>query len=218
MDPQSLKRDWDRDGCLILRNYLNTDEVAELDLHTREYLSASPKTEQMKTAKPFQGVIKNLNATDSWFQDLLDNGKQTQLIRELVEDDLYPATAAYFDRIVGEENGIAPHFDAVGHRRVGATIWFALDKADKQNGCLYYDRGSHNQNYSHEIGIKNFDKSSVSVIPIELEPGDAAIHDSRTVHWSEPNQSNRSRRAVSLFYWAKNSIGEKRAGFLKQKS
>ena len=122
----------------------------------------------------------------------------------MLDDDLEPATAGFFDRLSGETTGINPHFDAIGHYSAGATVWIALDKADTGNGCLYYVKGSHKHQYEHSLNLP-FDVHSEGAFPVELNPGDMAIHHSRTVHWSLANESERPRRAVTYFYWSASS-------------
>ena len=55
--------------------------------------------------------------------------------------------------------------------------------------CLYYAKGTHRQK-----------------LPSRL--GDAVIHSSLTVHWSEANRSQRSRQAITYFYWAASCQGD----------
>ena len=81
---------------------------------------------------------------------------------------------------------------------MGATIWIALDRADEENGCLRYVRGTHKLELPNKMGL-DFDADSEGAIAVEVSPGDAAIHSALTVHWSEPNRSDRSRRAISYF-------------------
>ena len=38
-------------------------------------------------------------------------------------------------------------------------------------------------------------------VPATVQPGDAVVHNSLTVHWSGPNPTDRPRGAVSFFYW-----------------
>ena len=196
MTVEEIKRDFDRDGYVVLRGFLSPEEVEELRAHTERCLS------QVKRGEEYPGVAKNLNNVDRWFEDQLQRGKQTELISALLEDDLEPATAGWFARLPGETSGIKPHLDAVGHRRKGATIWIALDRADRENGCLYYAKGTHRQNLPSRIGLPGFSAESEGAVAVEVEPGDAAIHSSLTVHWSEANRSRRSRQAIAYFYWA----------------
>ena len=194
-----IKRDFLRDGCVVIPGFLSSEELAELQSRTeywmREHVGGSPG-----------GTRKNLQNDDPWFAEQLKRGRQVGLIETLLEDALEPATAAFFDRIPGESKAIMPHYDAIGHRRMGATIWIALDRADEENGCLRYVRGTHKLDLPGKLKL-DFDADSEGAIPVEVNPGDAAIHSTLTVHWSEPNRSVRSRKAISYFYWAASSKG-----------
>lgn len=209
MDLNALREEFTRDGCVVIRNFLDSAELAELDARTEAYLERGKHRELFAKKKAFAGTLKNLNADDEWFDHLLRDGRPAEVVSYLIDDELHPATAAFFDRLPGEESGIAPHFDALGHRRVGATLWIALDDTSKENGCLYYVKGSHRQKYESKVGLAGFDESTEGAFAVELQPGDAAVHSSLTIHWSYPNQSERSRRGVSFFYSAASSKGEK---------
>ena len=204
-DIVTIRNDFQRNGCSLLPGFLNGQELLEIRTRTEDFFDTTTQKVDTSTTGKFSGTFKNLNVYDPWFADQLLHGKQAQLISDLLDDELEPATAVFFDRIPGETNGIAPHYDALGHRRMGATIWIALDKSDKNNGCLYYAQRTHLHEYADKLDIEGFTASSPGAIAVELEPGDAAIHSSRTVHWSYPNTSNRSRRAISYFYWAASS-------------
>lgn len=203
IDYSILRSDFNRDGFVIVRNFLNRDELQELTNQTECYLNAIDydATFEASADKAFGGTIKNLQKAEPWFDQQIRKGKPYRFIKELLESELKPATAAYFERIPGESNGIEPHFDAIGHRSWGATIWIALDAARISNGCLHYERGSHRVEYPEKVGIEGFDQSTDNATPIEIDPGDAAIHSSLTVHWSNPNRTQSKRRAVSFFYW-----------------
>ena len=209
MNLNVLRDEFSRDGCVVIRNFLNRAELAELDTRTEGYLERGKHRERFAEKEAFAGTLKNLNVHDEWFDRLLREGRPANVVSHLIDDKLHPATAAFFDRLPGEKSGIAPHFDALGHRRFGATLWIALDDSRKENGCLYYVRGSHAQRYDSKIGLNGFDESTEGAFAVELKPGDAAVHSSLTIHWSKPNRSQRSRRGVSFFYWAASSKGEK---------
>ena len=203
MTVEEIKRDFDRDGYVVLRGFLSSEELEELRAHTAGCLN------EVERKKGYEGVAKSLDKVDPWFEDQLVRGKQTGLISALLDDDLEPAAAGWFDRIPGETSGIKPHFDAIGHRRKGATMWVALDPADRDNGCLYYAKGTHRQELPNHLGLEGFSAESEEAFAVEIEPGDAAIHSSLTVHWSEANRSQRPRQAISYFYWAASSEGAK---------
>ena len=194
-----IKRDFLRDGCVIIPGFLSRTELAELRARTE-------RCTDVPLSARFGPTRKGLQDVDPWFDEQLRHGQQVGLIETLLDDALEPATAGFFDRLPGESKGIPPHFDAIGHRRAGATIWIALDSADEENGCLRYVRGTHRLNLPSRLGL-DFDPQSAGAIAVEVDPGDAAIHNTRTVHWSEPNRSDRPRKAITYFYWAASSKG-----------
>ena len=201
MSLEQLKRDFGRDGYVVLRGFLSQEEVEELRVHTERCLR------EVETGDEYPGVAKGLNRIDPWFEDQLERGKQRELIAALLEVDVEPASVGWFARLPGETAGIRPHLDAVGHRRHGATAWIALDRADRENGCLYYARGTHRRNLPARVGLEGFSVESPEAVAVEVAPGDATIHNSRTVHWSEANRSRRPRQAITYFYWAASSAG-----------
>jgi len=199
---ERMKEDFDRDGYVVLRGFLSSEELEELRDRTERCVRKAERSEA------YPGVAKNLNRIDAWFQRQLEHGRQTELIAALLDDELEPATAAWFERIPGESSGIKPHIDAVGHRRRGATMWIALDRADRENGCLYYVRGTHRQNLPSRVGLEGFSADMEGAVAVEVEPGDAMIHSWGTGHWSEANRRNRARQAVTYFYWAASAGGD----------
>ena len=222
-DIEQLRADFLRDGCLILRNFMSEEELEEIETHLQSVLSEIDYSREEHREKQLGGILKNMNKVDPWFAQQLIDGKQAKLISAILEDDLETGTAAFFERIPGQQAGVNPHYDAVGHGRMGATIWIALDKADCDNGCLFYARGSHLQVFEQGLNLEGFDRNTKGAMPVELERGDASIHSSRTVHWSEGNHSERDRRAVTYFYWAANSkpnpkiVAAHKKGWMKRK-
>lgn len=201
-----LKSTYDRDGFVIIRGYLSAEELQELREQAGRFFEENP-LEGGKLEGRKKGLLKNMQNHDSWFMEQLLDGKHVPMLKTLLEDDLEPATAAWFDKPPGEANVIASHFDAVGNPRVprtGCTIWIALDKADVGNGCLFYAAGSHNTVHENKMPLEGFEDSDKGT-PAEVEPGDAVVHNALTVHWSGVNGSDGPRRAVSFFYWGASS-------------
>ena len=197
MDIGKLRLKFARDGFVIVPKFLNKKELMVLEQESNE---AIKKNQIPATGWGAKGVDK----IHPWFHKQLRTGKHVELLKALLEDDIKPVHAGFFDRTPGEKSGISPHFDAVGHRSAGATIWIALDKTDTRNGCLYYAPRSHLRNYENTLNL-SFDTNPENAFPVEINPGDAAIHDARTVHWSFANKSQRSRRAIIYLYWAASS-------------
>lgn len=225
----SIKRDYDRDGFVILRGYIQGRALEELreratrlaadlferqrngeDLHLHR---RKPGPVRWKGNLAPGDVFKGLQRHDAWFDRELQAGNHVPLIEALVEDELEPATAAWFTKSPGSKGELAPHRDAIGRpqgRQTGATIWIALDSADPANGCLHYGCGSQRIKCAADAA---FDTDAETAVAAVVEPGDAIIHDAWTVHWSRGNPTDRPRRAVSFFYWgASNRTGEAGGG------
>lgn len=201
-DMDSLRDTFERDGFVVMRGYLKHEELAELRENTDQYLKCINYTRSAESAdgRKFGGTRKNLQKVLPWFDVQLRAGRPFETVHSLLNAELKAMTAAYFERVPGESEGIAPHFDSIMDRGPGATIWISLDRARTTNGCLYYARGSHKEVHPSRIGLEYFDESNPSAVAAELNPGDAAIHSSLTVHWSNPNKSQYPRRGISYFY------------------
>ncbi len=208
-----ITRCYQRDGFVILRGYATPAEAEELGRHAQASMQRLAAA-SARAGEPPSDIRKNLQVDSPWLATQLTSGAHVPLMKKLIGDELEPATAAWFDRPPGAKAGINPHIDVVGGSgSEGATIWIALDAADQGNGCLHYGRGSHRMQHPDGIYLDGFD-TEANAVPIEVEPGDAAIHNALTVHWSGANPSERPRRAVSFFYWGAGS----RVAFLKEKA
>lgn len=95
------------------------------------------------------------------------------------------------------------------------TLWIALEKSNKTNGCVHYYDGSHKygilkhedsfaKGSSQKVSDKNFLKKFNISYP-ELDPGDVIIHHSLVVHGSSKNISSKSRRGFTIQFKDKNA-------------
>jgi hypothetical protein len=198
----ALKRDYDRDGFVVLPGYLTAAEVDVLRNRAIPLAEELIKTEGGTGS--YRNLLKSLHRHDDWFNQQLTDGRHVPLLSHLIGDDVHGVSAAWFDRPEGEIDGIGPHVDALGRDEypgAGATIWFALDPVNVRNGCLHYLCGSHKSVFPDVIPIPGIETVSEDVFAAELSPGDAVIHSALTVHWSGGNTSGKPRRAVSYFYF-----------------
>lgn len=87
-------------------------------------------------------------------------------------------------------------------------IWIALDPATLENGCMEVLCGSHLDGpvahfHENDLNLCRIlpDMHSGHVrIPIEMAPGDALIFHSLLQHYTAPNRSPHSRRAIQFHY------------------
>ena len=82
------------------------------------------------------------------------------------------------------------------------AIWFCLDKTSSQKGSLEVITGSHKKGIigdGHMItekDIKNLPNSKKSII--NTNPGDVVFFDTRILHRSGVNKTNKHRRAINV--------------------
>ncbi|CAH1241570.1 PHYH [Branchiostoma lanceolatum] len=90
------------------------------------------------------------------------------------------------------------------------TVWIAVDKADRENGCLKIIPGSHKAgrvDHSHVGDQAGADLERVSQLEkalglfhVEINPGDALFFHSNILHRSDQNSSDRRRWAFLVAY------------------
>ena len=198
IDVHALKENFNCNGFIVLRDYLSLTELNELRDHALPLIKRLEQSGQ--TTRQYSNLLKSLHRHDLWFQGQLDNGRHVPLVQQLLGTEMVGCSVAWFDRPVGEATGVPPHVDVQrgeGNTNKGITIWLALDLVNRNNGCLHYLRGSHEETHPNQIFITDIETDSDDVVQVEVNPGDAAIHNALTVHWSCGDKSDMRRRAAS---------------------
>lgn len=91
------------------------------------------------------------------------------------------------------------------------TVWLAIDRSNKENGCMRVIPGTHKSGFSDYESvdkesnlfgsqIKNVDESKA--VYFELERGECSLHDSRIIHGAEPNASPFRRCGYTMRYFS----------------
>lgn len=102
-------------------------------------------------------------------------------------------------------NGRISSFDGI------VTIWLALDRSTKENGCMRVLPGTHNNGFSEyesvdskgntfPTQVKNIDDAKA--VYFELEPGECSLHDSRIIHGATANTSPYRRCGYTMRYFS----------------
>lgn len=91
------------------------------------------------------------------------------------------------------------------------TIWLALDKSDRENGCMKVIPGTHidaDSQYEdvdrarNTFGSRVRDVDETKAVYFELEPNECSFHDSRLIHGGDANLSNRRRCGYTMRYFS----------------
>ncbi len=91
------------------------------------------------------------------------------------------------------------------------TLWFALERADRSNGCLWVQRGGHRtplrERFVVDAGHGTLEKLDAAPWPddshaesVEVEAGTLVVLHGLLPHYSAPNRSERSRHAYTLHF------------------
>lgn len=92
------------------------------------------------------------------------------------------------------------------------TVWFALDRSFKDNGCMRVIPGTHFNGFSENYvsvdetrnllnaGLQGVDESKA--VYFELERGECSLHDSRIIHGATANTSAYRRCGYTMRYFA----------------
>ena len=89
------------------------------------------------------------------------------------------------------------------------TLWFALERADRNNGCLWVQRGGQRTPLRERFVVENrvgkaraLDATpwpaQAEAEPLEVEAGTLVVFHGRLPHYSAPNRSDVSRHAYTL--------------------
>ena len=98
------------------------------------------------------------------------------------------------------------------------TVWLALDRSDRENGCLRVIPRSHDGALLHEhlhedrvevvLSQRTRDDAfdAGSAVDLELDPGQMSLHDVYLIHGAAANRSPRRRAGVALRYMPSTSL------------
>jgi phytanoyl-CoA hydroxylase len=220
MNFDSLKPDFDRDGFVIVRQFLprpDWDELARnLDRYSREVVPALPDSAAFYVDKSRPETLKQMQHMngDPYFRDYVRNGAWIALARALIGEEANADAPEWFNKPPGTTSPTPPHQDnyyfCLNPPNV-LTIWLALDAVDEENGCLRYVAGSHLRGIRPHArtgvlgfsqGITDYGPDDVAhEVPIHLQQGDAVVHHGNTIHRAEPNRSaTRHRRGFAMVF------------------
>lgn len=104
----------------------------------------------------------------------------------------------------------------------GLSVWIALDRVDRENGCVRFVPGSHangliphykegrkDVSTNYNIDRAHFDPESA--VEAVLDPGQFSMHGVYTIHGSSPNVSNRRRAGFVIDYMSARSLYDRGA-------
>ena len=176
---------------------------------------------EMVTSNP--GVRTDTFDTPHFKDERLLEFLTDDAVLDLVEPFIGPHIGLWSSHFISKEPGIGRrtpwHTDAdywqgrFDRYDQIITVWLALDKVDKENGCMKVIPGTHlgeDHTYTAVDQDSNLFSSELILGPVveasavcfELAPNTCSLHDARIVHGADPNTSNRRRCGYTMRYFS----------------
>lgn len=234
VDSTSIKTDYDRDGYVFLKNFLSKEEVEKINSEVKRFIEkdvpSMPRNfvfyeDNNDTATLKQ--LQDIHQYSSFFASVLTGSKFEEIATILLGEKVIGKNLEYFNKPPKIGKPTPPHQDGyyfMLRPPQAITMWLALEKADEENGCVRYIKGSHltgmrphgkTSTLGFSQGIADYgEKDFTSEIAFPAEAGDLLIHHAMTIHRADGNKSDRSRRALGFIYFgesAKEDVEAKKA-------
>lgn len=214
----SLITDYERDGVVRTRSFLNAEEVAavraELDRYIRDDLASKPV--DARTLEKDEKTVRNLwrlEKYNPWFLQLGERADIKALIAPLVHGEPLLVGVETFNKPARIGSGVPYHQDNAYFCQTPPdmlTVWIAIDAVTEANGPVFFVKGSHKNGMlpTKPSGVRgnSIGMAETPAVPLSeqfcglLEPGDATIHQCETIHHSAPNTTEFSRLGLLLVY------------------
>ncbi len=224
MNLKTIVESFHRDGFVIVRQVFTQAEVARTIELVEDFIrTVVPKLGpgsvyyEDSPARP----IKALHGLDE-HTDVFAPYLRDRRILDILEAfwpgaEVFPKhrSVAFFAKPARDGSVTPPHQDNAFQfwkPPYAAIMTIALDESTPENGPLICARGSHQALLRHRpSGVMGFSKTidepfdtrRFPEVSICMKPGDVSIHHIQTVHRSEANRSDRSRRQLAFVYQSK---------------
>jgi phytanoyl-CoA hydroxylase len=211
---------FEQDGYLILDRVFSEGEIApvsdEIDAIIAGERGYIPERDLVWEPDQSPRQLRNafrLALYNPLFLDFAKSPKLTGILSELLGDPLRLYGSQLFAK-PARVGTIVPKHQDMPYWPFDPpeliTAWVALDDSTKENGCVRFFAGSHKLGMlphspsnvpGNSLGL--IDHPDVNALPehaIEVRRGSVVLHHSLTVHYSEPNLSDRARRGLVYVY------------------
>lgn len=212
-----LVTDYRRDGVIRCRGFLDAEEISELRLAFEAYRSRVAPTlpDSDFTLEQDRQTVRNfwrMERHDAYFRSFAERPRLLDQVGTLVQGDPVLVGVESFNKPARVGSPVPPHQDNAYFCQLPPdvlTVWIALDPATEQNGAVQYALGSQHSLLPHRpsgrkgnsLGLADESRAApFSPYLGIVDVGDALIHHCQTIHWSEPNRSDRPRLSLVLVY------------------
>lgn len=226
-----LKADFDRDGYVVVRDFLSAKKLKEVIENTDKFISEKainlPREivylediSQKSSVKQVQKLYEH----ESFFNDLATSRSIVELAEQLLGGKAVLKNMQYFNKLPNIGRETPPHQDGyyfMIQPQQAITMWLSLGHADAKNGAVSYIPGSHKKGlrehgktqtlgFSQAISDWN-DEDIVQEVQMEAEAGDLLVHHSLTIHRANNNCSEFQRRSLGFIFYREDAVRDEKA-------
>ena len=220
MGNNELKSDFNRDGFVVIRQFLPENEFAELRRELYRYIKrvvpTLPYADAFYEDKSRPETLKQLQhmESDPFFRAYSNNRRWKRLGETLLGEEANAKGGEWFNKPPRTNHPTPAHQDNFYFNLIPPnvlTMWLALEDVDEDNGCLRYVRGSHlvgrrpharSDVLGFSQGITDYgpDDESRETAMI-LKANDLIVHHGWTIHRADPNRSaTRHRPSFAIVF------------------
>ena len=220
-DFSAVKPNYDRHGYAYLPGFLNREEVGRIHEELKKFIDdCVPKMpancvfyEDLNDPSTLK-QLQDIHQYSHFFNNLLKGSGFEKLAGVLMDDLPIARNIEYFNKPAHVGKATPAHQDGYYFMLKpckAITMWLALEEADETNGCVRYIKGSHlkgmrphgrTQTLGFSQSITDYsDEDFASEIFFRVQPGDLLVHDAMTIHRTDANETERSRKALGFIYF-----------------
>lgn len=204
----NVKKTYDKNGFAIVKDAISHDLLERLRNHFK--ITA----EKHANVPPERWNFWLFENDDEW-QDLISAPEILDQVEKVLGKNIVHLGSHYWSKPPRIGQKVSWHQDGayynLSHMSF-VTIWVALDKSIRENGCLKVIPGTHKETFKPLLNVDNdpFLKRKMDdhnlddkqCIYIELEPGDVSLHNPNIFHGSDRNESELWRRGFVIKFIA----------------
>jgi phytanoyl-CoA hydroxylase len=216
----SRRSTFETDGFVVVRQFLNPGDFAELQRELNRYITlvvpTLPEGDAFYHDRARPETLKQMSRieNDPFFSAYIRHPAWQSLAEELLGESATCQGSEWFNKPPGTDHPTPPHQDnyyfCLQPPQV-LTMWLALDSVDEENGCLRYIPGSHREGLrphgrtrtlGFSQGISGYSAADhAREVGVLAQPNDLLVHHGNTIHRADPNTSTtRHRRSFALVF------------------
>ena len=192
----------EKNGYCIIKNFLSKKKVNTIlnKINHHYNLNKKIKYKGIPTRDKKDKILYNLQNKDYLFIKLLNDKKIIEIAKYFLNDEYYrflppnkPNFILNYFNARSSGNKLDLHIDSwvpyKGNKTHMMQFVFLLEKSSLDNGCTIVVKKSHKSG-------KYSNRKTKKITPLEGNPGDLIVWDSRLWHGTLENISNKSRWAI----------------------